>query len=274
VLISNGLVAGDAERTRMLLALWTEPLKEGVSAAEGPANPFAPEARGLPLAGDFLDSQPANFVFRDGRLHRLDVEWEAEGPIDFDLTCVRGLFHFAVDVFTRGIAARRVDGSDVGSFVMSLAEAAGVEGRARALERLPAAEGELQALVRGWRSERGRAEIERILRSAPDELTVQAGVASALGTHHQRAELEAELDQLRRAHEAQARHLISERLVIAGEIEREVGQLREEIAWRKGVMEHKEEAIEHHRGVIEEIQSSRSIRYTAPLRRMAGLLRR
>ena len=76
-------------------------------------------------------------------------------------------------------------------------------------------------------------------------------------------ELEAELDALRRAHEAQARRLVAERLALANEVEREVETLREEIEWRKEVMER-----------LEPLRDSRSVRYTAPLRRIAASLRR
>ena len=80
-------------------------------------------------------------------------------------------------------------------------------------------------------------------------------------------ELEAELDALRRAYEAQARWLVSERLALADEIEREVGRLREEIEWRKGAMERYEEQLET-------LKSSRSLRYTEPLRWLAATIRR
>jgi 2-polyprenyl-3-methyl-5-hydroxy-6-metoxy-1,4-benzoquinol methylase len=286
-LISEALAAGDAARTRELLTLWTEHLREQASEAGADSmSPFAAEAPGLALPGDFLDSQPANFLLHDGRIHRIDVEWEARGSVDLDLVCARGLFHFVVDLFTRGISTRRVGERDVSSFLTSLAEAAGLENRARAVQRLPEAEAALQALVRGWPIERSRAEIERILRSAPEELAVQAGAPTASPTRPEReAELEAELAQLRLAHEAQARHLIAQRLALAEEVEREVttlreessttiAGLREEIEWRKGVMESQEKAIENHRQVVDALQNSRSFRYTEPLRRIASLLRR
>jgi uncharacterized coiled-coil DUF342 family protein len=76
-------------------------------------------------------------------------------------------------------------------------------------------------------------------------------------------ELEAELDALRRAHDAQARRLVAERLALANEVEREVETLREEIEWRKEVMEQ-----------LEPLRDSRSVRYTAPLRRIAAVVRR
>lgn len=80
-------------------------------------------------------------------------------------------------------------------------------------------------------------------------------------------QLEKELEVLRTAHEAQARHLVSERLALADEIEREVQTLRDEVEWRKGVMEHQQE-------VLDILRSSRSLRYTEPLRRVGRLLRR
>jgi hypothetical protein len=291
-LLSEALVAADAGRTGDLLALWTETLKQHASTATPEAeqaSPFAAAPGGLALPGEFLDSQPANFIHEDGALHRIDTEWEAAGPVDFGLVCMRGLYHFAVGVFTRGISAQRVDGRDVATLVMALARAAGVEHRAEALERLPAAEGALQALVRGWPEDRGRSEVERILQSTPHELTVVAGVPSGSPTSRDReVELQAELDQLRLAHDAQGRQMIAQRLALAEQVEQEVTSardvasalreeiagLREELSWRTGVMEHQAEAIEHHKQAFESILMSRSFRLTAPLRSIAGLFRR
>jgi DNA repair ATPase RecN len=80
-------------------------------------------------------------------------------------------------------------------------------------------------------------------------------------------DLEAELERLRRAHEAQARHLVAERLAFADQFEREIEPLREEVEWRKTVMQAQEEQIEV-------LKNSRSLRYTEPLRRVAAALRR
>jgi 2-polyprenyl-3-methyl-5-hydroxy-6-metoxy-1,4-benzoquinol methylase len=71
-----------------------------------------------------------------------------------------------------------------------------------------------------------------------------------------------ELELLRRAHLAQSRHLISERLSFADEIAR----LREEVDWRKGVMDEYERQLER-------IHASRAYRYTAPLRRVVATFR-
>jgi hypothetical protein len=78
-----------------------------------------------------------------------------------------------------------------------------------------------------------------------------------------------ELELLRLAHEAQARHLVSERLAFADRIEEGEGviaRLREEIEWRKGVMEEFERRLAR-------IHGSRTFRYTAPIRSLAAQVR-
>lgn len=80
------------------------------------------------------------------------------------------------------------------------------------------------------------------------------------------AELEAELDSLRQAHEAQARLRIAERLALANEVELEVETLREEVEWRTEVMGEYEKQLDR-------IRSSRAYRYSAPARRMLTRLR-
>ncbi len=76
-------------------------------------------------------------------------------------------------------------------------------------------------------------------------------------------DLEAELETLRTAHEAQARFLVQERLALADEIEREIATLREEIEWRKGRWSTSRRI---------DSQSSRSLRYTEPFRKLASRL--
>jgi hypothetical protein len=75
-----------------------------------------------------------------------------------------------------------------------------------------------------------------------------------------------ELGLLRRAHDAQARHLVAERLAFADQIAQLDGvieRLNEEIEWRKGVMEEFE-------GRLNRIHGSRAYRYSAPIRRLLG----
>jgi 2-polyprenyl-3-methyl-5-hydroxy-6-metoxy-1,4-benzoquinol methylase len=116
--------------------------------------------------------------------------------------------------------------------------------------------------------EEAEAELEE-LRGLPEELGQRASEVEAVRAELEavRAELEAELQALRRAHEAQARHLVSERLAFADQFEGEIEPLRDEIEWRKGVMEAQEKELAM-------VKQSRSLRYTEPLRRIAAIVRR
>jgi DNA repair exonuclease SbcCD ATPase subunit len=88
-----------------------------------------------------------------------------------------------------------------------------------------------------------------------------------------REELErsrSELELLRTAHDAQARHLVTERLAFADrieELEDERERLRDEVQWRRGVMDEYELQLNR-------IHSSRTFRYTTPLRRLVATFRR
>ena len=95
---------------------------------------------------------------------------------------------------------------------------------------------------------------------------------------------QAELEQMRRAHSVLNQRIATERVVMSNrvqEIEDELVQIehmREEIEWRKGVSAQMEEAnewlqdsVDRLEGEIAAVLSSRSYRYTAPLRRIFGL---
>lgn len=104
--------------------------------------------------------------------------------------------------------------------------------------------------------------------------TALRGMEAELGPLRERThdleDASAELELLRRAHEAQGRNVISERLSFSAqlaELDREREQLREEAEWRKGVMEQ----LEHH---VATLEGSRTFRYTAPFRRVVGSFRR
>lgn len=103
------------------------------------------------------------------------------------------------------------------------------------------------------------AELRANLREAKTELTRLRDLEEAT---RELEETTKELELLRRAHDAQSRHLISERLSFADEIAR----LREEVDWRKSVMEEYERQLER-------IHTSRAYRYSAPVRRMVSAFR-
>jgi hypothetical protein len=87
-----------------------------------------------------------------------------------------------------------------------------------------------------------------------------------------RAELErvrADLAELQGAHEAQARHLVTERLAVAenaADLLAEIDDLKADVEWRKGVMKAYETELEI-------LRNSRSVRYSARIRHAARALR-
>lgn len=134
-----------------------------------------------------------------------------------------------------------------------------------------------QFVVRAVRSETASqlAASRRSLREATDELE----------------EGRQELEELRRAHEVLQRQVIAERALLAdhvqglqhdaGLVRAENGHLKEEIEWRTDVMRRLEAEAKWRSDVMEQLgtevaalEHSRSYRYTAPLRRTAGFLRR
>jgi hypothetical protein len=104
-------------------------------------------------------------------------------------------------------------------------------------------------------------------RKEPDELERQRQRLTE--TETALAAVRADLAELGRAHEAQARHLIIERLAVAenaAALLGEIDELKADVEWRKGVMKTYEEQLET-------LRNSRSLRYSASLRRVAGALR-
>ena len=87
-----------------------------------------------------------------------------------------------------------------------------------------------------------------------------------------KAELErvrADLAELRRAHEAQARFLVVERLSVAenaAALLNEIEDLIADVKWRRGVMKAYEEELAI-------LRTSRSVRYAARMRQAARALR-
>ena len=101
--------------------------------------------------------------------------------------------------------------------------------------------------VRSWlSSDPELTTYQFVLRAVPTDAASQlVDLRASLGEAQANLlKLEAELDALRRAHEAQSRRLVAERLALANEVEREVETLREEIEWRKEVMKKQLRAFE------------------------------
>jgi hypothetical protein len=182
------------------------------------------------------------------------VPYRSDGPVDeshvrvFTRDSIQHLFEEAGYVVTHWLRVT-TPLEATGALEELLAQDAEASTREFVVRAVPSSAGEQLAAVRSLLDE-ARVELERL--RPESEL---------------REELQRENEALRHANEAQARHLVAERLALAEEVEREVGKLRDELEWRKGVMEHQEAQFNL-------LQSSRSLRYTQPLRRLAAAVRR
>ncbi len=192
VVLADALARADVDRVRELLTLWANTLRDAavvpsleLDGTESAVNPFSTEHGQLALPGDYIDSLPSNFVYRDRRLERIDAEWEARGLVDFDLVCARALFHFVVDALTRGIPLLHTSDRGIREQVAALAAASGTAGCERALSRLPAAEAALDAIVTQGSQADVAAYLNWLLDSPGEALTayVQAVPVTALRRH-------------------------------------------------------------------------------------------
>ena len=186
-----------AEPLGVVLRRWRSHLraleKDAAGAAAAPDHPFrGPEARRL-LPAEYLDVSLSNFVLDgEGRLHYIDAEWQAPGPVDADLVAARALWSFAVDLVHRGVlhpwaAASTVD---------EMAERLGILGEAPAdaalLARWKTAESDLQAKIHG----RSPAEVRAELDAAGQTTRLSASVSRQLpftALRRQARELQARL---------------------------------------------------------------------------------
>ena len=260
-LVLASLAKSDADRVGELLTLWAQTLRQAVverPRGSDSTSPFHAEDDALALPSDYLDAQPANFVYHEGVLARIDAEWEALGPVDFALVSIRGLYYLALEALWRGLSSRFSAGRDVAAMTAALAEAAGIADWDAALRRLPAAEAELQAVVLGVDREDTQASIERVLRSSFDDLVAEIpgpAVTSLRrqleGVSAQNRELEARLNGVEHDLAATHRHLQVTR--------NELTAAQDELS----------ESLE----LLNDLGQSLSWRVTAPLRHARRLVR-
>jgi len=179
-LVMEALAASDAERASELLRLWKQTLRQAATVATTRSSfdtsPFHAAEGRLALPGNYLDSSLSNFVFADGRLHRIDAEWEARGLIDFGLACIRGLLWFAVEAIASGLPAPASDVDDVAGRIRALASSAGLDDVdvGDALRRLVDAEAELEAMVYARSADHLRTQLNELLGYEARDLTFLA----------------------------------------------------------------------------------------------------
>lgn len=124
------------------------------------SSPFS-AARRAALPQHYLDVVLSNFIQdASGRLHYVDDELQADGPVDADLVYTRALFWFATDLVRRGVTSPFAAGITVNELVSHLAGLAGVTPVPS--DDLALAEAALQSLLSGGDVHEWRAEIGRI----------------------------------------------------------------------------------------------------------------
>jgi SAM-dependent methyltransferase len=144
-------------RWRSHLRSFERAATEAVAAADHPFR--GPEARRV-LPAEYLDVSLSNFVVDgEGRVHYIDTEWQAPGPVDADLVVARALWSFAVDLVCRGVFHPWA-----GSTVDEMAERLGIlcesPADAALLARWRTAEADLQAKIHGRPAAELKTELE------------------------------------------------------------------------------------------------------------------
>ncbi|HOC41998.1 MAG TPA: methyltransferase domain-containing protein [Thermoanaerobaculales bacterium] len=143
---------GDAAALGEALRSWRGFLDQQLlppAAGGGAAHPFAPAGGERRLPGEYLDAALSNFVLGDDGLHFIDREWQAEGGVDRSLVMARALWLFAGDLVRSGVAWSWCDDATVDSLAERLAGLCGLDVGSGLLDRMRAAEAELQHIVTG-----------------------------------------------------------------------------------------------------------------------------
>jgi 2-polyprenyl-3-methyl-5-hydroxy-6-metoxy-1,4-benzoquinol methylase len=261
-LVLASLARADADRPGELLALWAETLRQATFVAEPLAgeatSPFHAEDGRLALPPDYLDSQPANFVYRDGVLARIDTEWQARGTVDFALVAVRGLFYLSIEALRLGLSGPFPASRDVAALTAALADVAGIEDHERALSRLPAAEGELHAVVLGIDLARAQESIDHLLGSSFDDLAAEVAEPPVTSLRRQVDGLSAENREL------------ETRLAA---VETELSEVQQALAGTRDRLDTTRRSLSESQAQVEALAQSLSWRVTAPLRRARRLVR-
>lgn len=167
----------DREALESALLTWRWYLDQQL--LQGPAgdgNPFlAPDAAPR-LPAEFLDVALSNFVLGGDGLHFIDREWQARGGVEPTLVMTRALWLFARDVVRTGIDHFWPADTTVDGLASRLGELCGIDGGPRTLERMRAAEVELQHLVTGRPRDEILSDLEWVARQSRTSLEVCAGL--------------------------------------------------------------------------------------------------
>jgi SAM-dependent methyltransferase len=141
---------GDTAALGDTLTTWRAFLDQQLLPAGRPdddTHPFAPRGEGRRLPGEYLDAALSNFVLDGGGLHFIDREWQAPGGVARDLVMARALWLFAQDLIRSGVGHPWCDEATADALTARLAGLCGLDIGTSALDRMRAAEAELQHIV-------------------------------------------------------------------------------------------------------------------------------
>jgi hypothetical protein len=192
LVVEYGL-AGDAPAISALLARWLGYLSTfATEPPADPGHPFSPQAGERALPSRFLDSNLGNFVLDDENVVYVDDEWEGRGSVSFELVVARATWWLALTLVRRGATRPWATDTTVDALAVQFAGECGVGVDAAMLERLRAAEAQLQSLVTGADAA-GVAQALVIEGTFTTAHVHGADAAPAAGVDHEVARLRAEL---------------------------------------------------------------------------------
>jgi SAM-dependent methyltransferase len=168
---------GDAKGLEDSLASWRWYLDQQLAAGTAEADhPFLIEDEEHRLPGDFLDAALSNFVLAADGIHFIDREWQARGGVSPRLVMARALWLFARDVIRTGVTHFWPADTTVDGLTTRLGELCGVDVGPRVLDRMRAAEVELQQLVTDRDPSQLLADHEWVSRQSRTSLEVCSGL--------------------------------------------------------------------------------------------------
>ena len=296
-LMTRAILEGDWEGLDSHVLSYHEFLRAHIVSGDGEvdgfSNPFGPIGDELVIPGSLIDCVPQNLIAtNDGELVLVDHEWEADGVCSLDLIFLRGLMVTGSRIIESGLATALLERPAVSriDITRKLARAAGVYAEPAAIDRLIAAEFELQSLVEVSASST-LASFGAALLSPTTAVTSGVPTLRLIRAASERDQTAAQLVELRAERvlvDEEYRRMLADRDRVVGELgsvladrDRVVGELGVVAAERHLLNEDRErlaDAVSHLRREVDTLRSSSAYRIgrviTWPLRAPRALLQR
>ena len=183
---------GDQAALKDALCSWRWYLDQHAVARtdDGEEHPFLAANDDPRLPPEFLDVAMSNFVLDGDGLHFIDREWRSPAGVGAYLVMARALWLLAVQIIRSGADHPWPDETTVDQLAAGLGELCELDVKPRILDRVAAAEVELQHLV----TSRDRESLATDLGWLRDRSRINSGVAGTLPF----TRLEARIDDLQR----------------------------------------------------------------------------